>query len=145
MTGALVWGHHPAGACCAAAEAAALRYNWSNICMHYFSREFLEQAAQRLAAEGRHHIARKKIPSKDGPVEVRSLGTDRSECTQQAPLCMQACQRDRALYGGPSPNGTIRRSGVIVLSCLRACGCACDTLAASLLQDTCGLAPQMIQ
>ena len=50
--------------------------------MHYFSRDFLEQAAQRLAAEGRHHIARKKIPSKDGPVEVLAHPTiPLSACT----------------------------------------------------------------
>ena len=39
--------------------------------MHYFSREFLVEAAQRLAADGRYHVARKSIPSKDGPVKVR--------------------------------------------------------------------------
>lgn len=52
------------------AEAGTLRYNWSNVCMQYFSREFLVAAAERLAAAGRYHIAHKSIPSKDGPVKV---------------------------------------------------------------------------
>ena len=38
--------------------------------MHYFTRDFLEAAARRLQAEGQYHIARKKIPSVDGPVQV---------------------------------------------------------------------------
>ena len=57
---------------CSAAEAGRLRYGWSNVCMHYFSREFLASAARRLKSEGRYHIARKKIPSKDGPVQVQA-------------------------------------------------------------------------
>ena len=56
---------------CGTAEAGTLRYNWSNVCMHYFSREFLVEAARRLAADERYHVARKSIPSKDGPMKVR--------------------------------------------------------------------------
>lgn len=41
--------------------------------MHYFTRDFLELAAEHVRAEGVYHIARKKIPSKDGPVQVHSL------------------------------------------------------------------------
>lgn len=59
------------------AEAAAsdpatgeLKYGWSNICLHYFRRDWLEAVSGRLADMGRYHIARKKIPSKDGPVAV---------------------------------------------------------------------------
>lgn len=52
------------------AGSGQLKYNWSNVCMHYFSRDFLEAASRRLEAEGRYHIARKKIPSTDGPVQV---------------------------------------------------------------------------
>ena len=48
----------------------SLKYNWSNVCMHYFRRDFLEAMAQRLAAEGRYHIARKQIPSISGPIKV---------------------------------------------------------------------------
>ena len=48
-----------------------LRYNWSNVCMHYFSRSFLERAADFLASgRGSYHVAKKSIPSKDGPVQV---------------------------------------------------------------------------
>ncbi|KAK9832988.1 hypothetical protein WJX74_003678 [Apatococcus lobatus] len=47
-----------------------LRYNWSNVCMHYFSRHFLQRAADFLASgRGSYHAARKSIPSKDGPVQ----------------------------------------------------------------------------
>ncbi|BDA40449.1 UDP-N-acetylglucosamine diphosphorylase 1 [Coccomyxa sp. Obi] len=48
---------------------AQLKYNWSNVCMHYFTVDFLEAAARRLQTEGQYHIARKKIPSIDGPVQ----------------------------------------------------------------------------
>lgn len=47
-----------------------LKYGWSNICMHYFRRDWLESVSDQLAAQGRYHIASKKIPSKDGPVQV---------------------------------------------------------------------------
>ncbi|KAK9868416.1 hypothetical protein WJX84_009045 [Apatococcus fuscideae] len=47
-----------------------LKYNWSNVCMHYFSREFLERAAAFLSSgKGCYHAAKKSISSKDGPVQ----------------------------------------------------------------------------
>lgn len=46
-----------------------LRYAWSNVCMHYFSTAFLVAMADRLKQQGQYHIAHKKIPSKDGPVQ----------------------------------------------------------------------------
>ncbi len=39
--------------------------------MQYFTVAFLEAAARRLQAEGQYHFARKKIPSIDGPVQVK--------------------------------------------------------------------------
>lgn len=64
-----------------------LYYNWSNICMHYFAVPWLRTVANRLihgGADGAaaadaatasascaavpYHVARKKIPSVDGPV-----------------------------------------------------------------------------
>ncbi|KAG1673574.1 hypothetical protein FOA52_003874 [Chlamydomonas sp. UWO 241] len=48
--------------------SGALLYNWSNICMHYFSVAWLSRVAQSLAAGAAYHVARKNIPSKDGPV-----------------------------------------------------------------------------
>ena len=39
--------------------------------MHYFQQSFLERMARQLVSDGRYHIANKKIPSKDGPVQVR--------------------------------------------------------------------------
>ena len=49
-------------------DTGILRYNWSNICLHYFERAWLEEVADRLAAEGRYHVAKKQIPSVDGKV-----------------------------------------------------------------------------
>lgn len=42
----------------------------SNVCMHYFRRDFLESVAMRLHTEGHFHVAHKSIPSVDGPVKV---------------------------------------------------------------------------
>ena len=39
--------------------------------MHYFTRDFLALAADHVRNEGVYHIAKKKIPSKDGPVQVK--------------------------------------------------------------------------
>ena len=50
-----------------------LLFGWSNVCMHWFSLEFLRSAAERLQAEAVYHVARKRIPSADGPVEVPVL------------------------------------------------------------------------
>ena len=47
-----------------------LRFNWSNVCMHYFSTAFLADMAARMRAEARYHLARKAIPSASGPVQV---------------------------------------------------------------------------
>ena len=41
--------------------------------MHYFTRDFLELAADHVRAQGVYHVAKKKIPSKDGPVQVPGL------------------------------------------------------------------------
>lgn len=38
--------------------------------MHYFSTAFLMAMADQLKQQGQYHIAHKKIPSKDGPVQV---------------------------------------------------------------------------
>lgn len=38
--------------------------------MHYFRRDWLAAVADQLVTTGRYHIARKKIPSKEGPVQV---------------------------------------------------------------------------
>ena len=39
--------------------------------MHYVTRNFLALAADHVRSEGVYHIAKKKIQSKDGPVQVR--------------------------------------------------------------------------
>uniref|UniRef100_A0A7R9V7G0 UDP-N-acetylglucosamine diphosphorylase n=1 Tax=Chlamydomonas euryale TaxID=1486919 RepID=A0A7R9V7G0_9CHLO len=50
------------------ARPGRLLYNWANICMHCFSVGWLRGVADALAAGSAYHVARKKIPSKDGPV-----------------------------------------------------------------------------
>lgn len=59
----------PAEAAAADPATGELKYGWSNICMHYFRRDWLAAVAGQLAAAGRYHIARKKIPSVGGPVQ----------------------------------------------------------------------------
>jgi len=46
-----------------------LQFKWSNICMHYFSVSWLQKVHAHLAQGTAYHIARKQIPSKDGPVQ----------------------------------------------------------------------------
>ncbi len=55
----------------AGAGTGRLRFNWSNVCMHYFSAAFLADMARRMRAEARYHLARKAIPSVSGPVKAR--------------------------------------------------------------------------
>lgn len=73
-------------------ERGQLKYNWSNVCMHYFTREFLEAAARRLHAEGHYHIASKKIPSLDGPVQVTAAFT---QCRKPPLTCAAAFHRQK--------------------------------------------------
>ena len=47
--------------------------------MHYFSHSFLERAADFLASgRGSYHVAKKSIPSKDGPVQVSEKSMSQS-------------------------------------------------------------------
>jgi len=45
-----------------------LRFNWSNICMHFFTPAFLDRVCDILEAQGLYHVAQKSIPSVDGPI-----------------------------------------------------------------------------
>ena len=49
-------------------SSGILKYNWSNVCLHYFDREWLETVSERLEKEGTYHIARKQISSIGGKV-----------------------------------------------------------------------------
>ena len=49
-------------------NTGVLRYNWSNVCLHYFERSWLESVSERLSQEGKYHVAHKKIPSIDGTI-----------------------------------------------------------------------------
>ena len=46
-----------------------LRYNWSNICLHYFEREWLKRVSNELVSGGLYHVAQKQIPSMGGRVD----------------------------------------------------------------------------
>ena len=72
----------------ARAGQAQLKYNWSNVCMHYFTVDFLEAAARRLQAEGQYHVARKKIPSIDGPVQVKPRRVHIEAAVKSAVKCV---------------------------------------------------------
>ena len=43
--------------------------------MHYFTRSFLQLAADHVRTGGVYHMAKKKIPTKDGPVQVPGLAS----------------------------------------------------------------------
>jgi UDP-N-acetylglucosamine/UDP-N-acetylgalactosamine diphosphorylase len=45
-----------------------LLYNWSNICMQYYSRKFLEKICKEDLSLLEHHLARKSIQTVDGQV-----------------------------------------------------------------------------
>lgn len=47
-------------------STGVLKYNWSNICLHYFEREWLQSVSKTLSEEGTYHVAKKNIPSIGG-------------------------------------------------------------------------------
>ncbi|KAI8462664.1 MAG: nucleotide-diphospho-sugar transferase [Monoraphidium minutum] len=57
----------PAKASATDPATGQLYFNWSNICMHYFSIPWLEATVKALSGPGAaYHVARKAIPSKTG-------------------------------------------------------------------------------
>ena len=50
-------------------DTGILKYNWSNICLHYFEREWLKRVSKQLMTGGQYHVAKKKIPSIGGKVD----------------------------------------------------------------------------
>lgn len=50
-------------------ETGRLRFNWSNVCLHMFSLEFLNEVTEDLERDSIYHIAEKKIPSIEGTVD----------------------------------------------------------------------------
>lgn len=52
------------------AESGRLKYNWANISSFCFTTEFIKRAKDHLEQTGQFHIARKKICSVLGPVQV---------------------------------------------------------------------------
>ncbi|KAG9439316.1 hypothetical protein H6P81_019481 [Aristolochia fimbriata] len=47
-------------------QTGRLRYCWSNVCLHMFSLDFLNQVANGLERDSIYHLAEKKIPSIHG-------------------------------------------------------------------------------
>eukprot|EP00195_Chlamydomonas_chlamydogama_P005792 CAMPEP_0202904818 /NCGR_PEP_ID=MMETSP1392-20130828/31237_1 /ASSEMBLY_ACC=CAM_ASM_000868 /TAXON_ID=225041 /ORGANISM="Chlamydomonas chlamydogama, Strain SAG 11-48b" /LENGTH=471 /DNA_ID=CAMNT_0049592643 /DNA_START=73 /DNA_END=1488 /DNA_ORIENTATION=- len=58
----------PQQACAVDPASGKLLYNWSNICMHYFSISWLLQVHSKIKQGSAYHVARKQIPSMSGPV-----------------------------------------------------------------------------
>ncbi|OVA05554.1 UTP--glucose-1-phosphate uridylyltransferase [Macleaya cordata] len=53
-------------ACAINQETGRLRYCWSNVCLHMFTLDFLNQVANGLEKDSIYHLAEKKIPSIHG-------------------------------------------------------------------------------
>lgn len=47
-------------------QTGRLRFCWSNVCLHMFSLDFLNQVANGLEKDSIYHLAEKKIPSTNG-------------------------------------------------------------------------------
>ena len=57
------------------AESGRLRWNAANVSMFYFTLGFLQRMARQAEKGGRYHVARKRIPTFAGPVQVRPFST----------------------------------------------------------------------
>ncbi|PIA35351.1 hypothetical protein AQUCO_03500026v1 [Aquilegia coerulea] len=53
-------------ACAINQETGRLRFCWSNVCLHMFTLDFLNQVANGLEKDSIYHLAEKKIPSVHG-------------------------------------------------------------------------------
>ena len=53
----------PIEACAEDPTTGVLKYNWSNICLHYFEREWLKKVSTALSQGGSYHVAKKNIPT----------------------------------------------------------------------------------
>uniref|UniRef100_A0A0D6R1M6 Uncharacterized protein n=1 Tax=Araucaria cunninghamii TaxID=56994 RepID=A0A0D6R1M6_ARACU len=47
-------------------ETGRLRFNWSNVCLHMFTLDFLNQVTEDLEQDSTYHLAEKKMPSVEG-------------------------------------------------------------------------------
>ncbi|XP_077253437.1 UDP-N-acetylglucosamine diphosphorylase 1-like [Tasmannia lanceolata] len=56
----------PSLACAINQETGRLRFCWSNVCLHMFTLDFLNQVANGLEKDSIYHLAEKKIPSIHG-------------------------------------------------------------------------------
>eukprot|EP00252_Welwitschia_mirabilis_P002026 TRINITY_DN11976_c0_g1_i1.p1 TRINITY_DN11976_c0_g1~~TRINITY_DN11976_c0_g1_i1.p1 ORF type:complete len:482 (-),score=88.01 TRINITY_DN11976_c0_g1_i1:146-1591(-) len=49
-------------------ETGRLQFNWSNVCLHMFSLDFLINVTEELEQDSIYHLAEKRMPSVEGPV-----------------------------------------------------------------------------
>ena len=89
------------------AESGKLLYNWANISAFAFSTAFIRKASNCLQEKGQYHIARKKIPSILGPIEVSSpLMTEtihKTHCFTTLPMMHMHCLNAIPTFGCPTP------------------------------------------
>ena len=79
--------------------------------MHYFSTPFLVAMAEKLKQQGQYHIAAKKIPSKDGPVQASlpllSFPVSNSGCCQHRHVAVLHSERRAHGFVAFSVEGTL--------------------------------------
>ncbi|KAG7643143.1 UDPGP family [Arabidopsis suecica] len=66
-------------------QTGRLQYCWSNVCLHMFTLDFLNQVANGLEKDSVYHLAEKKIPSINGDIVGLKLEQFIFDCFPYAP------------------------------------------------------------
>ncbi|CAH2059326.1 unnamed protein product [Thlaspi arvense] len=66
-------------------QTGRLQFCWSNVCLHMFTLDFLNQVANGLEKDSVYHVAEKKIPSINGSTEGVKLEQFIFDCFPYAP------------------------------------------------------------
>ncbi|KAF8101679.1 hypothetical protein N665_0201s0006 [Sinapis alba] len=66
-------------------QTGRLQFCWSNVCLHMFTLDFLNQVANGLEKDSIYHVAEKKIPSVNGSIEGVKLEQFIFDCFPYAP------------------------------------------------------------
>ncbi|CAH8357993.1 unnamed protein product [Eruca vesicaria subsp. sativa] len=66
-------------------QTGRLQFCWSNVCLHMFTLDFLNQVANGLEKDSIYHVAEKKIPSINGVIEGVKLEQFIFDCFPYAP------------------------------------------------------------
>ncbi|CAG7874560.1 hypothetical protein HID58_091065 [Brassica napus] len=66
-------------------QTGRLKFCWSNVCLHMFTLDFLNQVANGLEKDSIYHVAEKKIPSINGSIEGVKLEQFIFDCFPYAP------------------------------------------------------------